>query len=442
MLNQQKIFAFWLPLALSALLMSVEGPWIQAVISRSPDAALHLAAFGQVVVLSVTIEAPVIMLLATSSALSRHQQAFRVLWRFMMVLNAVLTVIAGLFAFTPLLDVYLGSLLGIPRDIVEAARPGMVIMILWTAFIGYRRFYQGVLIRQGQTRTIGYGTLVRVVVSGGVALGLGGLTGMPGTQTGAFALVLAVGAEAIYAWYVSRPEVEKVRRTPLPPGARLLTYRAALRFHVPLALTSLLTLLVRPVIDSGLATLPDAKLALAAFPVIFSIVLLLRSGGFAWQEVVIALNRGKAQMQALDRFTWLLGWSSTGFMVLFAFTPLIDVYSQVILSVPEALRPAVVIGTRVAVLIPLLTTLQSYWRALLMLTDTTAPVYQAMIAGFVATGATMWAGLHLGIHGIIVASLALSLGGVVELVYLWRAFRPHSTKLQLRWQQEAVLAGD
>jgi len=40
------IFWFWMPLAFSMLLMTIEGPWMQAVIGRRPDPTLQLAAFA------------------------------------------------------------------------------------------------------------------------------------------------------------------------------------------------------------------------------------------------------------------------------------------------------------------------------------------------------------------------------------------------------------
>ena len=208
----RKILVFWLPLALAWLLMTLESAWIQAVIGRKPDSETQLAAFGLMFSLSILIETPIIMLLATSNALSRDRQSFRLLWRFMMWANLLVTALAVLMAFTPLLDLYLGTVLNIPIHIIEATRPGMKIMILWGGFIGYRRFHQGIIIRFGNTRYIGYGTVLRVVVSGGVAIGLGAITNMAGAVIGALGLVLAVVAESVFTYFVSRPDVKRLAK--------------------------------------------------------------------------------------------------------------------------------------------------------------------------------------------------------------------------------------
>lgn len=146
--------------------MTVEGPVIQAVIARLPNPEVSLAAFGIVFSLSITIEAPVIMLLATSTALCRDHAAYLVLRRFMLWLNVLLTIIGAIVAFTPLFDWIVLGAMGVPEPIARAARPGMRILTFWSAAIGWRRFYQGILIRFGGTRRVTLGTAARLLSSG------------------------------------------------------------------------------------------------------------------------------------------------------------------------------------------------------------------------------------------------------------------------------------
>ena len=439
-MTYRKVLVFWLPLALAWVLMTMEGPWIQGVISRKPDSETQLAAFGLMFSLSVLIETPVIMLLATGSALARNRQSFYVLWRFMMMVNVGVTIIAVLMAFTPLLDFYFGVMLHIPGHIIEATRPGMQIMIFWGGIIGFRRFHQGIIIRFGNTRVVGYGTVLRVIVSGSVALALGALTLMTGAVIGALALVLAVAAEAIFIHRVSRADVGRLLQTPLADKLQKLSYRDALRFHMPLAATSFVTLGIHPVIERGLASMPDATQSLAAWPVIFSILLVSRSGGMAYQEVVIALDASEQHHRVLRGFTLRLGFGLSLLMVIFVFSPLIEVYNSSILQVPRHLHHLVLLGTQAAFLVPLLTTLQSYLRALLMLSRKTATIYQAIILGFVVTTIIVWGGIDLGMHGVLAAALGLTIGQIIELAFLYIAYRRQNDALRLHWQSMMVPA--
>lgn len=435
-MTYRKVLIFWIPLAMAWLLMTFESVLIQGVISHKPDSETQLAAFGLVFSLSILLETPIIMLLATSNALSRDRQSFRLLRRFMIGLNITVAFAAALVAFTPLLDLYLGALLQIPTHIIDAARPGMRVMIFWGAVIGYRRFHQGIIIRFGKTRYVGYGTVIRVITSGAVAVLLGVITNSAGAVVGALALALAVIAEAAFTHIVSRPDVKRLLETPLRQGGHPLTYRHALRFHLPLAATSLVTMLIFPTIERGLASMPDAAQSLAAWPVILSIIMVMRAGALAYQEVVLSLNTSATRHRLLGNFTLRLGFSLSLLMTVFAFSPLIAVYSGDILGLPEHLHNLVFLGAQAGVLVPLLTALQSYLRALLMLSNRTAAIYQAITLGFIVTTSVVWGGIALGLHGILSASLGMTTGQLIELAFLQLAYRRGHGALRLYWQSE------
>lgn len=421
MLKQRTIFWFWLPLAFSFMLMIFEGPWIQGVISRQDDAALQLAAFGIVVGLAVLIETPVINFLAVGSALAHDKQSYEALSRYVLIVNILLTILSALFAFTPLLDLYLGGILNIPQSLIEEARPAMLILIPWTWFIGYRRFHQGILINHGRTNTITIGTFIRIIASASVALSLGLWGEVSGAVIGAWSLLAAVFIEMIYVHIISRSDVEKLKSKERSSDKVPVTMQGVMRFHLPLAATAVMSWFILPMTQRGLAQADNAVEVLAAYPVIFSIMMVMRAGGIAWQEVVIALNKSQEHQIALQKFTLYLGFGTSALMIMFSVSPLITIYLRNILGVPENLIPLVIIGSIFASFMPLGSTLQSYFRALLMGVDNTNPIYQAMLIGFGITIATLWIGLWMGSPPIPTAVIALSIGVASELIYLWRS---------------------
>ncbi len=99
----RRIFKTWWPLAASWLLMGAELPVIAAVMARLADPTISLAAYGGIVFpLALMIEAPIIMLLAASTALSKDMDSYLLVRRFMMVTSAILTALHLLIALTPL----------------------------------------------------------------------------------------------------------------------------------------------------------------------------------------------------------------------------------------------------------------------------------------------------------------------------------------------------
>jgi hypothetical protein len=128
------------------MLMALESPAIVTVIARLENPEINLAAYGGVVFpLALIIESPIIMLLAASTALSKDWDSYRKLHRFMMTASAILTGLHFLIAFTPLYYIIVEGIIGVPEEIVEPARIGLMIMLPWTWSIAYRRFHRGTI---------------------------------------------------------------------------------------------------------------------------------------------------------------------------------------------------------------------------------------------------------------------------------------------------------
>jgi Na+-driven multidrug efflux pump len=68
-LTLKRIFVFWVPLAATWLMMSVEGPFLAAIIARLTDPKYNLAAYGVAFSFALIIEAPIIMIMSASTAL-------------------------------------------------------------------------------------------------------------------------------------------------------------------------------------------------------------------------------------------------------------------------------------------------------------------------------------------------------------------------------------
>ncbi len=58
-LSHRQILIFWFPLALSWLMMSVEGPFVAAVMARLAEAKYNLAAHGVAFSFALIFEAPI-----------------------------------------------------------------------------------------------------------------------------------------------------------------------------------------------------------------------------------------------------------------------------------------------------------------------------------------------------------------------------------------------
>ena len=280
------VLSTWWPLAASWLLMGIEMPFIAAVLGRLPDAEVQLAAYGGVVFpVSLLIESPVIMLLAASTRLSDSMENYRFLQRFSRYLGIGFSTIHALFAFTPLFDWVVVPLLDPPPELLESSRLGLQLMLPFTIAVAERRFHQGLLIRFGRQRQVGYGTVIRLIATAiplGVALAI---DSRHGAAFAAAAVSCGVIAEAIYA----RIGALMVERGPLlrAPKTAPLDLRRTLQFYIPLALTSTISLVSFPIASAGMSRMPEALASLALWPAVSGLSFFTRSSGVAFNEVAV-----------------------------------------------------------------------------------------------------------------------------------------------------------
>ena len=427
-LSQRRILMFWLPLAASWLLMTTEMPFVNAAIARLPDAQTMIAGLGIVASISITIESPVIMLLATATALASHRQAYLTLRRFTIHLMWLTTIVQAWVGFTPLYDVIVRGWMHIPPAVADAAQPGIQILTLWSAAIAWRRFKQGVMIRYGQTRLIGVGTVVRLIASAGTATVLAvsaaqGWISITGVALGGVALMVGVLAEAAYVQWVAAPVINQnlsSTDSPLP----VLTYTELVKYHSPLAAVSLLTLLGQPLVGAALARAAHPEPSLAAWPVVYGLLSIFRSGSYALPEAVIALQLGPGTLRPLRRFCYNVGWVTSGLLLLMGMTPLAALYMSGIIGISPDLTALALPGVLLGVALPFISSVQSYLRGVLMGQHETNAVYQAMMINLITLAVGLAVGVRQAWPGVPLAVGALTVSLVTEGAFLaWRVGR-------------------
>ncbi len=424
-LTVARIARTWWPLAASWLLMGAELPALSAIVARLPDPEVNLAAYGGVVFpLALIIESPVIMLLAASTALSKDWASYRKIWHYMMAAGGLLTALHVLVAFTPLYYGIARGILGVPEAVVEPARIGLMIMTPWTWAIAYRRFNQGVLIRFGHSRSVGVGTAIRLtadltVLLVGLAVGT-----IPGIVVATAAVAAGVVSEAVFAGIRVRP----VLRNELcvqPPVEPPLTYAAFFAFYIPLVFTSLLTLLAQPIGSAALSRMPLALSSLAAWPVVTGLVFMARGLGIAFNEVVVALLDEPGARPVLRRFTLLLALGTTGVLALAAATPLSEFWFRRVSALTPELADMARLGLWVALPMPALSTLQSWYQGAILHSRRTRGITEAVAVFLITNAAVLSAGVAWGrVTGLYVGLAGMVIATSAQTIWLWLRARP------------------
>jgi progressive ankylosis protein len=447
--STRSVLRFWAPLSAQWLMMSLEGPFLAAVIARLADPTFNLAAYGVAYALGILVESPVIMLMSASTALADGPESYRKLRNFALALYALSTALLLLLLVPPVFDATV-ALIGLPEPVSVLVRGALWLLIPWPAAIGYRRFLHGLLIRSGRTRLVAYGTLLRLAAMAATALLLA-FTTWPGAWVGAAALSAGVVVEAIAARFMAIGALRQLRggaelaRAPEPEpetareagaGAETLagvgeaaaapgstttsSYGAIARFYYPLALTSFIGLTVQPMLTFFMGRAPSPVESLAVFPVVHALTFLFRSFGLSFQEAAIALLGSRNEHAwELARFGAGLAIASSGALALVAFTPLAGVWFETISGLPPELAAMALAPTRVAVALPALSVALSFQRALLVQDRTTRPITVATAIEVVGIAVLFPVlGWGAGLAGVTAAMLAFLGGRIAGVLFL------------------------
>ena len=326
-------------------------------------------------------------------------------------------------AFTPLFDWIFNELLEAPKELLEPSRIGLRIMTPWTWAIAYRRMQQGVLIRAGLSRSVGVGTLVRLLGNLCAMLIAGQLTDAPRIIVGTVGIATGVTMEAIFSGILVRPVVKQLPDLP-GPGVSSLSWGRLLKFYLPLAMTPFITLILPLVGSAAMARMASPMLSLAAWPAVHGLVFLFRGVGMAYNEVVVALVDEPGAVPMLARFCRRVAVVATLILGAWMGSPLADFWFSDIMNLSPELASATRIGVSLCLLMPAYQVMQSFFQGVLVASERTRAVPEAVALYSLLAGTLFRFGVdHVKITGLYYAVLCFTCGGLMQTLWLWKSSR-------------------
>lgn len=422
-LTFKKIFYFWIPLAATWLMMSVEGPFLAAIIARMAEPKINLASYGVAFAFALVAEAPVIMILSASTALVKNEHSYLRLRNFTYLLNLTMTVIMIVLLIPPVFEFIVIDLIQLPKDIAEITYSAVMYLLPWPAAIGYRRFFHGILIKNNMTKKVAVSTVIRLITMTTTALFCFIFTNLHGAEIGAVSLSAGVIMEATAARIFASQIVQQIRDIKIFDEE--LSLKFIYNFYYPLALTAILTLGVHPIVVFFMGQSQFAIESLAVMPVVNSLVFIFRSFGLSYQEVGIALmGNNWEHYKPLRNFAFFSGLSTVGFLLIIAFTPIAYIWFNVVSGLSEelslfAINPLMIMG-----ILPGLTFLISFQRAILVSAKNTKPITMATMLEVIVIITTMLILINYSdAVGAVAAATAYILGRLVANLYLIKPYK-------------------
>jgi Na+-driven multidrug efflux pump len=399
-------------------MMSLEGPFLAAIIARLVEPKFNLAAYGVAFSFALIIEAPVIMMMSAATALVKDYSSFKKLRNFNFLISGLITAIMLIILIPSVFNYIAIDLINLTPEVERLTYKAFFVLLPWPGAIGYRRFYQGIMIRNNLTKRVAYGTIVRLTTMSLTALVLYNYSHYAGAVIGASALSAGVVTEAIASRIMSNQLLAKIKSE--NHYKEPLSYKEILNFYYPLALTSLIGLGVHPMVTFFIGQSRMSLESLAVLPVINSLVFIFRSLGLSYQEVGIALIGEKGEnYKQLVGFAKNLGIILTVLLVIIAITPASAIWFNNISGLSETLTDFVKIPVIIISIMPALTVLISFQRSMLVSFKVTSPVTLATVIEVVVIILTLFISIKLfDLTGVTAAMIAFIIGRFCSITYL------------------------
>ncbi len=421
-LTLRYIFKFWFPIALTWLMMAFEGPYTTAVIARLEDAKYNLAAYGIAFSFALIVEAPIIMLMTASTALVKNFHSYRKLRNFTLILNLLITLAMLILIIPSVFDFIALNLMGLESKLAGLVYHATVFLIPWPAAIGFRRFYQGILIANKKTKYIAFGTVMRILTVVAFSLLLAFNTKLEGCYIGAISLSLAVVIEAFVIYAMT---LGTIKSRVLPSKSDFsFDYPYLVKFYIPLALTSFISLGVQPVVTFFVAKSRLALDSLAVLPVVTSFIFIFRSMGLSFQEVGVALMKyDDENFTTLKTFVFMLGVIVSFTLAGIMLTPARYFWFQNIAGLSPDLVPLAIQTASILVLLPALSILISWQRSVLVNAALTKHITYGTIVEFVSIIILMIIFLKMNLIGAHAAAISFMLARAAANIYLHQIYK-------------------
>ena len=407
--------ALWrqfLPLSLSDVVMALGDPLMTMTLARLPMAHANIAAVGVAKSLAVFFESPIIMVLHASNALAPTALSRRAMARFTVIAAAVLTGSLLVLLTPPVFDVVGRNVLGLEPELLRLVYRTLCLLLLWPAVIGWRRYFQGLLIQGGFSDAVGRASLGRLAAVVGV-LGVGYRLGLPGWLVAGAALMAGLIMEA--AWVtVSAQTIELPARhssADLPQNVR-----GVWRFYWPLANAMLVIWGGRALLIGIVARAVDGPAALTVWPAAWGLILVVANATRMVQQIII---RGQGEDdKVLLTFAVLVGAGCSLLLLLIGGTAVgtsvLEAFVGQDAVLVAGVQPVILFGAA----IPVLVALQNALSGFLIRRGLTAPVNGATWLGTATLLSGALTAVKAGWPGATAAVLAMAAALLIEVVWL------------------------
>lgn len=419
-LTYRQLFAFFIPLGVSASLTSITHVIINGTLSRGENAAFIIACYAVAFALFGILERPVLVFRQAASALVTDQPSFKLLRQFLFYVLAVIMVLCAIIGFTSVGDWVYIQLFNATPDMVKAINAAFLVITLVIISSAFRSIYQGIIISQLATNWLTIGVIVRLIGMFVVSY-LFVAFGLISSWAGSFMFFVGMFIEGAVSVYKG----ERLLRNELAQSKRpsRLLKRDISSFYFPLAFYFLMQSVLTPIIYILLAKSNDLEMSIASFSLAFSITQLTL--GFFMYTHQLVLQFFPEHREVVIKFVILISIIPTVFLAILCYTPLGMTFMMKVMGADETLSIETLAVLKFFIVKTLVFPWVDFLNGFLMLKRQTNRMLLAQVANLVVVSVTLIILVRLfphldGVNGSIAASLGELSGFIIVSIIIYR----------------------
>jgi len=352
---------FFVPLGLSASLVTFSHMIINGTLTRGNDAEVIIASYVVAMSLFGITERLGVLLRNACSALVRDKVSFHAMSIVSAYVVLGLMLATATIAFTPVGEWVFSTFFGADQSMITQIVGVYQVLIFVTFFSAIRCLFQGVIILNRQTKWLTIGMMIRLLVM--YLLSLYFIqTGNIDARTGAIIFLSGMMVESLISFLEGRVLVKKMADK--DPTHSIRTKKQIFQFYHPLILSSLIIVMVGPVINAFLGKTSEIELAIASYAIALSITQLFLSFFTYTHQIVLTFH--KDHPQKVQQFTFMIGFLPTIILAIFCMSPLGAIFIEHVLGANDRLVKASLESLYVFMLMTLAFPFIDYCNGLLM----------------------------------------------------------------------------
>lgn len=313
--TMKRLFLFFIPLGLSALLINLSHAIINGTLARAANPELIIAGYATAMSLLTVTERPAVLFRETCSALVRDRRSFAAVRQVAFIVFGASLIFGALVAYSPVGTWIFGGAYGADPETTEASTDVYAVLMFLSVFSGIRCLYQGIIIYKMRTKWLTIGMLFRL--GGMFALSQYILhVGVSHSRQGAIIFVFGMVIEAAVSWLEGRKLAKE-----LPDSASECEIRRpkqVLNFYSPLLFSSFIVVWVPPILNALLGHTDQGALSIASFSIANSFMGLVL--GFFTYFHQISLQFHRTHPHLVKRFVLWMAFVPGVIVASFAYT--------------------------------------------------------------------------------------------------------------------------